>query len=244
MGSNMSVQFNIEAIGCDALLIKFTGASNQRVMPIIAALQQALINQQAKTGIIDIVPSYQTILLHFHLSKTSYTELAPYLSTIIKPILSTGLEIEKTSETLITIPACYHQSLAIDIHAVAQQHQLSHQDVVELHSAKIYTCYTIGFMPGFGYLGDLDTKLHTPRLKTPRSTVSAGSIAIADNQTAIYPQDSPGGWHIIGKTPSSMLACSEDGLMQSRLYVGCQVQFQPISLDEYQQRLTAIENDL
>lgn len=238
----MSVQFNIEAIGCDALLIRFTGASNQGLMPIIATLQQALVRQQAKIGIIDIVPSYQTMLLHFHLSKTSYIELTRKLSTLIQSLLSSQRTQDEIPATLITVPACYHESLAIDINTVAEQHQLSQQDLVQLHSTKIYTCYAIGFMPGFGYLGDLDPRLHTARLKTPRSAVSAGSIAIADNQTAIYPQESPGGWHIIAKTPMPMLACSADELMQSKLHVGCRVQFEPISLKEYQQLRASINS--
>lgn len=242
------LKYDIQSIGYDALLISFSGADNAQLMPIISKLHHSL--EQIPTvgsSIIDTIASYKTLLIQFHLLKTSTTELRIIIEEQIGIILS-QVEMAKnslTSETII-IPACYHPSLAIDIEVVAGYCQLSVEEVIDIHSSTIYTCYAIGFMPGFGYLGDLDARLSVPRHQTPRAEVNSGSIAIADNQTAIYPKQSPGGWHIIASTPQSLFHIqNSQALPKTLLTVGCQVKFQPISLFEYnelQQQNKTIED--
>src|SRR5436309_25603 len=87
-----------------------------------------------------------------------------------------------------------------DLARVAQAHGLKIEQVGKLHSAPIYKVYLLGFAPGFPYLGELDKRLHTPRLPSPRTRVPAGSVAIGGEHTGIYPTETPGGWNIIGHT--------------------------------------------
>jgi KipI family sensor histidine kinase inhibitor len=102
------------------------------------------------------------------------------------------------SNKLIKIQVDYSQG--VDLKRVAQLHNLTIQQVIKRHTDVTYRVYAIGFLEGFAYLAKVDSKIATPRLKTPRDKIKKGSVAIADNQTAIYPEDSAGGWNIIGVT--------------------------------------------
>jgi KipI family sensor histidine kinase inhibitor len=101
----------------------------------------------------------------------------------------------------IEVPVLYGGEYGPDLEEVARLHSINGEEVVRLHSCETYTVYFIGFLPGFPYLGPLDTNLDTPRWESPRLEIKAGSVGIAGRQTGIYPLDSPGGWRIIGRTP-------------------------------------------
>jgi KipI family sensor histidine kinase inhibitor len=128
---------------------------------------------------------------------------------------------------IVTIPVHYGGSCGPDLQEVAEYHGLTPAEVIALHSAVTYRVYMIGFSPGFPFLGGLDPRLHTPRKKSPREKVPAGSVGIADQQTGIYSLDSPGGWRLIGRTPLKLFDLSrEEPLL---LGAGDQVLFQPIT---------------
>jgi KipI family sensor histidine kinase inhibitor len=101
----------------------------------------------------------------------------------------------------IEVPVQYGGEFGVDLEFVSSNCGLSVEDVIQLHSARTYTVYMMGFTPGFPYMGKLDDAIVTPRLQIPRTRVSAGTVAIAGSQTGIYPIDSPGGWRLIGWTP-------------------------------------------
>jgi inhibitor of KinA len=122
-------------------------------------------------------------------------------------------------------------SLAPDIISLAETHELSVEEVISLHTAKIYRVYMIGFLPGFAYMGSVDEKLTTPRRMQPRTIVPAGSVGIAGEQTGIYPFDSPGGWQLIGQTPLQMFDAT--GATPCYLHPGDEVQFHAISIEEF-----------
>ena len=109
--------------------------------------------------------------------------------------------IEDALSKLWRIPVCYDADFGIDLEAFSKEKQISKNEVIELHSSAIYTIFFIGFLPGFLYLGGLNMKLHLDRKSTPNLDIKKGSVGIGGNQTGIYPKNSPGGWHIIGKTP-------------------------------------------
>ena len=114
---------------------------------------------------------------------------------------------------------------------MAESHNLTVEEVIELHCRPQYLIYMVGFTPGFPFLGGLSEKLHTPRLETPRTFVSEGSVGIANNQTGIYPVASPGGWRLIGRTPVKLFA---PGRRDPFLYqAGDRIKFNPISAEEY-----------
>ncbi|HKK90339.1 MAG TPA: 5-oxoprolinase subunit PxpB, partial [Desulfobacteraceae bacterium] len=108
---------------------------------------------------------------------------------------------------------------------------LSVDEVIQLHTAPLYPVYMIGFAPGFPYLGGLSERLYTPSLASPRSRVPAGSVGIANNQTGIYPIDSPGGWQLIGRCPVKLFDPGRENPIL--LQAGSLLTFTPISLEEF-----------
>jgi KipI family sensor histidine kinase inhibitor len=130
------------------------------------------------------------------------------------------------------IPVCYDAAVAPDLPAVAAAAGLSVEEAAALHASRGYTVYLMGFSPGFPYLGDLDPRLVLPRRPDPRPRVPAGSVAIATTHTAIYPQDTPGGWHLVGRTPARLFDAT--GTPPALLAPGDEVRFVPVSLAEYE----------
>src|SRR5690606_31990490 len=107
----------------------------------------------------------------------------------------------KRKQHLWTLPVCYDGEFGIDIMEVCQRLGLSKEELIDLHTSQQYLVYGIGFLPGFMYLGGLPGSLEIPRRSAPRSQVAKGSVGLAAKQTGIYPQESPGGWNIIGSCP-------------------------------------------
>ncbi|PKH07983.1 allophanate hydrolase subunit 1 [Moritella sp. Urea-trap-13] len=228
------MQYHLEMIGYDAILIRFTGADNAQLLPVIYNLNQQLTNAvDLETVITDVIPSYQTLLISFNIMLIEPHQLINKIHTYVKQVLQASLHKLPMAVDLLTLPVCYHQSLAPDLEPLSRHAALSIDDIIHIHSSTVYSCYAIGFMPNFGYLGDVDKRIQIPRHKAPKSHVAAGSVGIADNQTAIYPKASPGGWQIIGQSP---LVLSRDNTVTlDSLVVGCQVKFKPISLDDFHQ---------
>jgi inhibitor of KinA len=220
------MQYHLEMIGYDTILIRFTDADNAQLLPVIYNVNLKLTNAaDLNAAVTDIIPSYQTLLVSFNIMKIEPEQLINRIHIHVKQVLSAHLKAVDFPTLPITIAVCYHQSLAPDLELLSQHSKLSISDIIHIHSSTIYSCYAIGFMPNFGYLGNVDERIQMPRHIVPRTQVPAGSVGIADNQTAIYPKDSPGGWQIIGQSPAAV----------DSLTVGCQVKFEAISLDDFQQ---------
>lgn len=149
-------------------------------------------------GIIDIAPAYETIGVFYDPTCAGPVDL---LIENIRHAIASGSDETPTTAREIVIPACYAREFAPDIGDVAARAKLSVEKVVELHASAEYRVVCVGFTPGFAYLSGLPRELATPRRATPRTQVPAGSVAIGGSQTGIYPQSSPGGWNIIGRTP-------------------------------------------
>lgn len=131
----------------------------------------------------------------------------------------------------ITIPVCYGGAYGPDLAALASHIRLPEQAVIGAHASKPYRAITLGFAPGFAYLGMLDEQLRAPRLPRPRAHVPAGSVGVAGGFTCIYPLPSPGGWRLIGRTPLRLFDPSSDDPLTIK--PGAEVQFRPISEDEF-----------
>ena len=142
---------------------------------------------------------------------------------------------ESSSQTeldLIEIAVCYDPAFGIDLKSISERTHLSIDAVVEAHHSRDYRVLATGFVPGFAYLGETDPRLHLPRLDVPRTRIPAGSVAIAENQTVIYPKQTPGGWHIIGRIPGSIVSFTNQSI-HAQLSMGKSVRFRPISLAEF-----------
>lgn len=159
-------------------------------------------------GLLSVVPTYTIVTVFFDpvLAKKHWPG-EPSPARAVRAFLEEkmsqlqiGHRTSAISRTPIEIEVSYGGEYGPDLAEVAKRLQLPENEVIRLHTATLYTVFMIGFLPGFPYLGPLPEPLRLPRRDTPRLRVPAGSVAIAGSQTGIYPQASPGGWHLIGRT--------------------------------------------
>ena len=181
----------LKQVSLNASMLYFENGISEEVLNKV---QHAFHVMQDIEGITDITPSYTSLLIEYDNSLHSHTSLQ---NLIKKSLQETSSKIS-TQQKHIKIPTDYARGE--DLTSVAKYHNLSIEEVIHLHSSTNYRVYAIGFMVGFAYLGTLPRQLFTPRRSTPRTKVPKGAVAIADHQTAIYPQQSAGGWNIIGHT--------------------------------------------
>jgi KipI family sensor histidine kinase inhibitor len=167
-----------------------------------------LIREQLGPALLECVPSYTSVHISLDFSLLSSLQCCEILPDLLADLDNEeGLEV---ATRLIEIPAYYGPKVAPDLRQVAQTLALSEAQVVALHTARTCRVYAIGFAPGFCFLGRLDPKLVLPRKASPRLKVPAGSIAIAEQQTAVYPVDTPGGWHLIGRSLEQPLQVGDE----------------------------------
>ena len=186
----------IVPLGDSSVLVQFGDeidlTINQRVHTFANLITPSSVN-----GIIETVPAYATLLVHYDPLILSFTQIKDHLRAQISQME----EIESRKPRRIDVPVRYGGEMGPDLESVASHCGLRVEDVIRIHSGKIYTVYMMGFTPGYPYMGKLDDALITPRLETPRTRVPAGTVAIAGSQTGIYSIESPGGWQLIGWTP-------------------------------------------
>jgi KipI family sensor histidine kinase inhibitor len=161
----------------------------------------ALIDRSPLEGVVETVPAYATLLIHYDPLRLNYESLREWVGSKLDQ--SDASVVKKAR--LIEVPVQYGGEYGVDLAFVAEYHGMQVEDVIRIHSSKTYTIYMMGFTPGFPYMGKLDDGIVTPRLETPRTRVPAGTVAIAASQTGIYPIDSPGGWRLIGHTSLQLL---------------------------------------
>lgn len=154
-------------------------------------------------SVTDVVPGYTTLAVYFDSALVSFESMAASVAPIVN---MAGIQ-EETASALVEIPVRYNGP---DIAEVAERTGLTVEGVIEKHSSRVYRAYMSGFAPGFAYLGDLDQSLVLPRRTVPRVRVAPGSVAIAGAQTAVYPLETPGGWHLIGTTSTIMFDAERD----------------------------------
>lgn len=188
-------------------------------------------------GIIELVPTYCALLVEYDAMLYSYSEIC----NIIEPTLEEGMA-NTTNElvTVVEVPTVYGGEFGPDLSFVASHNHLSEDEVISIHSGTDYLVYMLGFIPGFSYLGGMDSRIATPRLSSPRTVIPAGSVGIAGEQTGTYPSDSPGGWQIIGRTPVTMYDMSK--AQAALLKAGDYVRYVPIDESEFH-RIKALGTD-
>lgn len=211
-----------------SLFLQWDGAISEETERTI--LQTTMVIQSHfGEDIMELVPSYKELAIY--LKPTVHA--VDFQARLKAVLLKSALTNSNTTRYLITVPVCYDKAYGTDIQAVANYHSCSVTTVIERHSAPLYRVSFLGFLPGFPYLSGLPTHLHTPRKKTPRPRIDAGSVGIGGEQTGIYPQNSPGGWNIIGKSPLQFFDVSHK--LPSLAQAGDLVKFSPIKLDRFQQ---------
>jgi inhibitor of KinA len=189
-----------------------------------------LLQLQPIEGIRNLHPAYCSVLVKFDAMRWTHDGLEAVLREYLARLESVSL----VAPRVVEIPVCYGGEFGPDLAGVCALHGLTTAQAIELHSSVSYLVYFLGFVPGFGYLGELPEELVMPRLATPRRSVPPGSVGVAGKQTGVYPFATPGGWQLIGRTPMVMFRPDADA--SSVLSIGERVRFRPISAEEFAER--------
>ena len=193
---------------------------------------QKLLQQELVIEVIDFISAYQNLLIIYNLNVTSYKQLAKKIQYLWK-IRQKNLPILKGKfpKKKIVIPTYYDPVVGWDLEEISAKKKISISKIIELHISTSYEVLAIGFLVGFAYLGGLYKKLYLPRKKNARIFVPQGSVAIANDHSAIYPQKSAGGWNVIGKTYLSLIDWKKKN--PCLLQMGDIVKFESISKEEF-----------
>ena len=186
-----------------AVLLSFGNTIDEGIHEQVMKAKQMIESAPLK-GFIETVPAYNSLVVYFNpaeVEKEADTIAASVIHQL-KKIIQTGSQSndESINHSIINIPVCYDEDYGIDLLELSTQLNLSTDEIIQLHTNKTYKVFMIGFTPGFPYMGTVHEKLFTKRKAQPRVSIPPGSVAIAGNQTGIYPLATPGGWNIIGRT--------------------------------------------
>ncbi len=217
-----------------ALVVEFGDRVDRSLSDQVLRLT-AVIASNALGGVVETIPTFRSVMVHYDPLVTSRANLEQAIKGLLDRQPS-----PRAGARLWRVPVCYDGEFAPDLTDVARRTELSPDEVVRLHSDVQFHVYMLGFLPGFPYMGDLPQQLALPRRPDPRLRVPAGSISIATSLTAIYPYESPGGWHLIGTTPIRLF--DAERARPALLAPGDAVRFQPIDPASFASIRRAVEN--
>jgi inhibitor of KinA len=212
------MNLEIHPVGENHIILLLSYYDTSKCVSIIRQLQRQLNIQ----GIRSIRPGLDCLLLE--LQETVDRD------ALQRTLLNVEVdEITEASGDIVRVPVCYE--LGVDMENICKTVGLSEQEVITLHCRPTYTVWMIGFMPGYPYMGELPKALQIPRKANPDAKLAAGSVAIAEEYVGVYPFDSPGGWHVLGRTPLRLFDYQRTS--PSFFNYGMKVQFYPITKDEF-----------
>jgi KipI family sensor histidine kinase inhibitor len=228
---------NIAVAGENSLIIYFSDRPSSALSSLIVHTSEHL-NHQFGEWLIDLVPSYTSLLVIYNPLLTDHHQVRRALRHAIQ---QSSASADLSEGRTIELPVYYSVESGPDLARLAEAAQITTEEVIAIHGQTDYLVYTIGFAPGFAYLGEVDPRIAAPRLTTPRTRVPRGAVAIADRQTAVYPALSPGGWNIIGLCPTPLFDPNLEPPMPFK--IGDRVRFTAIDRQQFLQ-LGGCETDL
>ena len=232
----------VKPLGDSALMIQLGDELTPAVHHKVQSLS-TLLETNPFDGFVESVPAFTNITIYYnpvvvHRSNTNHfrqcgSPLTPLqkVKSIISEIVQQLDENYVFEDRLVEIPVLYGGEYGPDLYDVAAYHNLSAEEVIEIHTKNECLVYMLGFAPGFPFMGGMDERIATPRKDSPRLEIPPGSVGIAGKQTGIYPLETPGGWQIIGRTPLDLF--QPDMTPPTLLKAGDRIKFYPISLEEY-----------
>lgn len=226
--------FNIRCVPVSetSVMLYLADEIDVALAPLVAQICRRIKEQCPQVR--ELTPSYCSVLVE-NGPAVGLAELGEkVLAIAVHACNSWQPEAGAVSGKLIELPVYYHPDVAPDLVAVADHAGLSIEQVIAIHSGLDYTVCAIGFAPGFAFLADLDPRIAMPRHDRPRAKVAAGSVGIAEKQTAVYPLDTPGGWQLIGSCPVPLYDPRQVPL--SPFEVGDRVRFVAIDLAQFIER--------
>ena len=218
-------------LGDCAAYIEFADKLDLDVNEFVQRLAAA-VHARARPWMRDVVPSLGGVALHYDpdhpdVHGDALEAAAILVQECMKEAAAEGEDAARTVE----VPVCYEREFAPDIEEVAKQVKLAVDEVAALHAAGEYRVLMIGFAPGHAYMSGLDPKLAVPRRASPRALVAPGAVAIANEQTVVYPYAISGGWSVIGRTPLTVFDARREA--PSLFAAGDRVRFRAIGADEF-----------
>jgi inhibitor of KinA len=218
----------IDALGDSALIINLADDASDSSRLLARVLSAAEAIERAKLpGVVDVTSSYESVAVFFDI-----TQVEPRIEDKIGALIASAGVRVPGKKRRVEIPVCYDEEFALDLERIANHTSLTPDAIIALHSSAEYTVACIGFMPGFPFLAGLPQQLRVPRLKSPRTKVSAGSVAIANAQAGVYPLESPGGWNVLGRSPLRLFRVDETP--PTLLQPGDRVRFRRITRGEFE----------
>ncbi|VVM85887.1 5-oxoprolinase subunit PxpB [Pseudomonas fluorescens] len=216
----------VEVVALDCLMVRLFDAISEANMPWIHAASEGL--RAAFAGhLIDLVPSYTTLMVHYDLTSLSPAQARELIAEALIDLSPNA----RTHGNCHVLPVWYDLSVGPELSLLSQRSGLAVDEVIRRHSEREYQVFALGFAPGFAFMGLVEEALAAPRMNTPRKKVAAGSVGIAERQTAAYPVVSPGGWNLIGRTPAKLFDRERDGY--SLMQPGDTVRFEPVGHAEF-----------
>lgn len=225
--------YHYRPVGDRAMLVEVGDRIDPDINQTVHALNRTIIAAQID-GIIETVPTYCSLLIHYDPLRIRYDALRRALEAL--PPAANSCTSEFAS--VIEIPVCYGGSFGPDLEYVASYHNLTPEEVISIHSGCDYLIYMLGFIAGYPYLGGVDKRIATPRLQVPRTHIEGGSVGIGGDQIGIYPLPSPGGFQLIGRTPLRLFCTEKEQV--TLLSAGDYIHFRPIEQTEYSQILSEV----
>ena len=222
----------ILTVGDCAVSVEFGQEISLEINHKVMALKMVLERETIR-GIVELIPTYCSLLIQYDPMDLRYGQLRDRLEALVTQLD----EVEMPPKQVVEIPVAYGGEYGPDLGEVARAHNISEEDVIKLHSEPEYPIYMLGFVAGFPYLGGMNKAIATPRKKSPRLKIEAGSVGIAGEQTGIYSVESPGGWQIIGRTPLKLYDVNRNEPVL--LKAGQYIKFKPITKEEFR----AMENE-
>ena len=222
------IDFRIEPAGDAALRVELPARIDAGISARVTAMGDE-VRARWSNLILDAVIGYHTLTVYFDPLRVDGRWLEEQLTGIARDTVA-PVEAPRAH---VEVPVCYGGDLGPDLGEVAQAAGCTEDEVVQLHTGRDYRVFVVGFVPGFGYMGPVDPRLALPRRRTPRTRVPAGTVALAAGQTGIYPMETPGGWHLIGRTPVRPFDESRPEPVLFR--PGDSVRFRSVTRDEYDQ---------
>lgn len=210
--------------GNRALLIEWPARISETILNDIIEFRSRI---QTNLPELEIIPAYNSLTL-IDERPLNFKELIPRLEHIYR---EEGKKVI-VNRKLWNIPVCYEEPFCLDLEEMASNGNLTREEIIKQHTQGTYTVYAIGFLPGFMYLGGLPESLHYPRREKPRLKVPRGAVGIGGKQTGIYPQESPGGWNIIGNSPIKIFNAENNP--PCGISVGDQIRFYSIDKDMHE----------
>lgn len=212
--------------GDRSMVVEFGNVIDSGINDRVHALAGRMTKEKI-AGVMELLPTFRSLMVYYDPLQISYEELQGK----IKSLGVEGDAAVQRKKTILKIPCCYGARFGQDLADMEKYTGLDRDEIIAIHSSVDYKIYMMGFLPGFVYLGGLDSRIEMPRLQTPRVKIQPGAVGIGGNQTGVYPLASPGGWRLMGGTPVDFYDPDREEPILCK--AGEYIRFIPITINDY-----------